>query len=116
MVLPLSTYLERESIIATKNALKPQFFVRRRSVEPRYDTLADWEIISGLARRMDLPDLVFDTAEDLWNFQLEGTGVSVEDFDAKGMVGLADAPVYKAFEDYTFKTESGKIEMISPTF
>jgi len=113
VVLPLSTYLERESIIATKNALKPQFFVRRRAVEPRYDSLADWEIISGLARRMDLPDLVFDTAEDLWNFQLEGTGVSIEDFDEKGMVSLADKPIYKDFEDYTFKTDSGKIEMVS---
>ncbi len=113
VVLPLSTYLERESIIATKNALKPQFFVRRRAVEPRYDSLADWEIISGLARRMDLPDLVFDTVEDLWNFQLEGTGISIEDFDAKGMVSLADKPIYKDFENYSFKTDSGKIEIIS---
>ena len=77
VVLPLSTYLERESIIATKNALKPQFFVRKRAVQPRYDSLADWEIISGLARRLDLPELVFDRVEDLWNFQLEGTGVSL---------------------------------------
>ncbi len=113
VVLPLSTYLERESLIATKNALKPQFFVRQRAVNPRYDTLADWEIISGLAKRMDLPDLVFDTVEDVWNFQLEGTGVSVEDFNAKGMVSLADKPIYKDFEDYKFKTDSGKIEIIA---
>lgn len=113
VVLPMSTYLERESIITTKNALKPQFFVRRRAVEPRYDTLAEWEIISGLAKRMDLPELVFERPEDLWNFQLEGTGVSVEDFDAKGMVTLADKPVYKTFEDYKFKTESGKIEIVT---
>ncbi|PIE61202.1 MAG: thiosulfate reductase [Desulfobacterales bacterium] len=113
VVLPLSTYLERESLIATKNALKPQFFVRQRAVEPRYDTLADWEIISGLAKRMDLPDLVFDTVEDVWKFQLEGTGVSIKDFDAKGMVSLANKPIYKAFEDYKFKTDSGKIEIIA---
>ncbi len=113
VVLPMSTYLERESIIATKNALKPQFFMRDRVVEPRYDTLAEWEIISGLAKRMGLPELVFETAEDLWNFQLEGTGVAVEDFKAKGMVSLADKPIYKNFEDYKFKTESGKIEVIS---
>ncbi|HCY88074.1 MAG TPA: thiosulfate reductase, partial [Desulfobacteraceae bacterium] len=113
VVLPMSTYLERESIIATKNALKPQFFMRKRSVEPRYDTLAEWEIVSGLAKRMDLPELVFETAEDLWNFQLEGTGVSVEDFNAKGMVSLADKPKYKDFEAFKFKTDSGKIEIIS---
>ncbi|MCG8565521.1 MAG: thiosulfate reductase, partial [Desulfobacterales bacterium] len=74
---------------------------------------ADWEIISGLARRMDLPDLVFDTVEDLWNFQLDGTGVSIDDLAQKGMVTLADKPRYLDFDDYKFGTESGKIEIIS---
>lgn len=113
VVLPLSTFLERESQIATKKALKPQFFVRRRSVEPRYDTKADWEIVSGLAKQMNLPDLVFDKVEDVWNFQLEGTGYTVEDFDAKGKIGLADKPKYQDFDELSFKTPSGKIEVIS---
>ncbi|MCP4022338.1 MAG: molybdopterin-dependent oxidoreductase [Desulfobacteraceae bacterium] len=113
VVLPMSPYLEKESIIATKNALKPQFFVRKRSVDPCYDTKADWEIVSGLAKRLDLPDLVFEKVEDLWNFQLDGTGVTIDDFDDKGMVTLANKPVYLNFEDYSFKTPSGKIEMIS---
>jgi len=113
VVLPLSPYLERESIIVTKNALKPNFFVRRRAVEPRYDTKADWEIVAGLAKRMGLKELVFDTVEDLWNFQLDGTGVTIADFDPKGIVGLADKPLYRDFEDIKFKTPSGKIEIIS---
>ena len=113
VVLPLSTYLERESIIAAKNDLKPYFFVRKRSVTPRYDSLADWQIVSGLARRMGLPDLVFDRVEDLWNFQLKDTGYTIDDFTAKGMINLADEPVYKNFGDYTFDTDSGKIEIIS---
>lgn len=113
VVLPLSPYLERESIIAAKNALKPYFFVRKRAVEPRYDTLADWEIISGLAKRMGLPELVFDSVEDLWKFQLEGTGMTIADFKDAGMVALADAPIYKKFGEFKFKTESGKIEIIS---
>jgi len=113
VVLPLSPYLERESIIATKNALKPHFFVRQRAVEPRYDTKADWEIVGGLAKRLGLPELVFETVEDLWKFQLEGTGVSFDDFNATGMVSLADKPVYLDFETYKFKTASGKFEIIS---
>jgi len=113
VVLPLSPFLERESIIVTKNALKPQFFVRRRAVDPRYDTRADWEIVSGLAKRMGLDELVFENVEDLWTFQLEGTGVTIADFDATGMVPLSDKPVYRDFDDYKFKTDSGKIEIIS---
>lgn len=113
VVLPLSTYLERESIIATNNSLKPYFYMRQRALAPRYDTRADWEIIGGLASRMNLPDLVFDSVEDLWNFQLNGTGVKIEDFKNTGMVQLTDKPVYKEFGSFKFKTESGKIEIIS---
>ncbi len=113
VVLPLSPYLERESILACKNDLLPYFFVRKRSVEPRYDTRADWEIISGLARRMGLDELVFDNVEDIWRFQLEGTGVDLGDFDATGMVPLGDAPIYRDVDDLKFKTPSGKIEVVS---
>jgi thiosulfate reductase/polysulfide reductase chain A len=113
VVLPLSPYLERESILATKNALKPQFFVRHRAVEPRFNTRSDWEIISGLAQRMDLPDLCFNSIRDLWNFQLRDTGVTIEDFDATGMVSLTDKPVYLDFDSYKFKTRTNKIEMVS---
>ncbi len=113
VVLPLSTYLERESIIACKNALKPFFFVRQRAVQPCYDTRADWQIVGGLARRLGLPQLDFDTIDDIWRFQLEGTGVAPEDFAATGMVPLAEAPIYRDPEKLKFKTPSGKIEIVS---
>ncbi len=113
VVLPLSTYLERESIIACKNGLNPYFFVRKRSVDPRFDSKAEWEIFSGLSKRMGLSELVFDTIEDFWEYQLDGTGVSIEDFDSTGMVPLADGPLYRKADDLKFKTPSGKIEIIS---
>lgn len=113
VVLPLSPYLERESIIATKNALKPYFFVRRRAVEPRYDTRADWEIVAGLAKRMGLRDLAFKRVEDLWAFQLEGTGVTMDDFNAIGIVSLAKEDIYRDEDAIRFKTESGRIEVVS---
>ncbi len=116
VVLPLSTYLERESLIAAKNDLKPYFFVRKRAVQPRYDSLADWEIISGLARRMDLPELVFDRVEELWNFQLKDTGITIEDFDAKGVVNLAEEPIYKSFDDYAFKPVPVKLRSFPKTW
>lgn len=113
VVLPLSPYLERESLIACKNGLKPYFFVRQRTVEPRYDTRADWQILGGLARRLGLDALHFKSIEDLWNYQLEETGVKIEDFEATGMVPLADKPLYRSVEELKFKTESGKIELLA---
>ena len=61
MVLPLSPYLERESILAGKNGLKPYFFCVSAGRGPAYDTRADWEILCGLARRLGLIPLAFDT-------------------------------------------------------
>ncbi len=113
VVLPLSPYLERESILATKNGLKPYFFVRQRALEPRFDTRADWEIITGLAKRLDIAPLSFDSIEEMWKYQLEGTGVSIEDFNATGMVSLADKPRYRTRDELKFKTSSEKIAIIS---
>ncbi|MCE5336696.1 MAG: molybdopterin-dependent oxidoreductase [Desulfobacteraceae bacterium] len=113
VVLPLSTYLERESIIGCKNGLKPYFFVRKRAVAPIFDTKADWEIICGLAKKLKLDPLCFDSIEDIWRYQLDGTGVSIEDFDATGMVQLSDAPLYRKREGFQFNTPSGKIEIVS---
>lgn len=113
VVLPLSPFLERESLIATKGDLVPYMFVRKRALAPRYDTLADWEIVSGLAKRMGLDDLVFEKIEDIWNFQLEGTGVFIEDFDKTGLVYLGDKSKYRDVQtDRIFKTSSGKVEII----
>jgi thiosulfate reductase/polysulfide reductase chain A len=108
----MSTYLERESPLATKNGLKSYFFRRARAVEPRYDTRADWEILGGIAKRMGFDALAFDSAEDMWNYQLTDTGVSVEDFDATGEVWLAEKPLYRDMNDYSFPTPSGRLEVI----
>ena len=94
VVLPLSPYLERESILASKNGLKPYFFVRQRAVAPRFDTRADWEILCGLAKRLGIKELAFDSIEAIWDYQLKDTGVRPEDFNATGFVNLADAPKY----------------------
>ncbi|MDR1857219.1 MAG: molybdopterin-dependent oxidoreductase [Desulfovibrio sp.] len=114
VVLPLSPYLSRESIIGEHGGFKPHFFLRRRAIQPRFDTRADWEIIGGLAARLGLDRLVFDKVEDLWRFQLEGTGLTPEAFDATGIVELADAPMRPA-EDapLSFLTPSGKVELDS---
>jgi thiosulfate reductase/polysulfide reductase chain A len=113
VVLPMSPYLERESMIASKSGVSPSFFVRKRALAPRFDTRADWEIYRDLARKMGIKELDFDSIEDIWKFQLADTGVALEDFEATGMVKLG-GPLYRPVDDKTFKTGSGKIEILSP--
>jgi thiosulfate reductase/polysulfide reductase chain A len=112
VVLPISPYLERDEILMTKNGPKPAFQVRKRAMQPVYDTKAVWEIYAGLAKRMGLKELDFENIEDIWKFQLEGTGVSIEDFEKTGIVSLADEPLYKPVKEGSFKTPSGKIQII----
>jgi thiosulfate reductase/polysulfide reductase chain A len=113
VVLPLSPYLERESILAGKNGLKPYFFVRQRAVPPRFDTRADWEILCGLAKRLGVKELAFDSIEAIWDYQLKDTGVRADDFNTTGFVSLTDAAKYRKPDELKIPTPSGKIEIIS---
>lgn len=112
VVLPMSPYLERESILACKNGLNPFFFVRNRALSPRYDTKPEWEIYALLAKAMGIKELAFESVEELWKYQLEGTGVCLEDFEKTGMVALGSGPLYREPGEKSFKTPSGKIEII----
>ncbi len=112
VVLPVSPYLERDDTIMTRNGLKPSLLMRRRAMEPLYDTRAVWEIYAGLARRMGLPELDYTDIKDIWEFQLQGTGISIKDFAGTGMVSLTSKPLYRPVGEGSFKTLSGKIQII----
>ena len=114
LVLPLSAYLERESVLGQRDGVTPAFLLRRRCAEPRFDTRADWEIVSGLAARLELPQLAFTRAEDIWACQLTGTGVRLKDFERSGIAALTGQPRYDLLrEGVTFPTDSGKIELVN---
>ena len=116
VILPESTYLERESTICLQKSLKPRLVIRKRAIEPEFDTKPGWWIFKQLAERLDIGEYFpFNTAEEMWNWQLEPTGYSISDFDEKGFISLTDEPIMydpKKLEGQ-FKTPSGKIEIIS---
>lgn len=116
VILPESTYLERDTPIIQQKGLKPRLAVRRKVVEPKYDTKAGWEIYTELAARLGLEETFpFTTIEELWQWQLEPTGYTMADFEEKGFVELSDTPIYYDREKLAskFNTPSGKIEIIS---
>jgi thiosulfate reductase / polysulfide reductase chain A len=114
VILPEATYLERSNILATQKGLKPSFAMRRQAVPPRYDAKPAWEIFTLLAERMGAGRFFpYRSIEDVWRRQLEGTGLAVEDFAAKGFVALAKKPIFMPAEGLKLKTPSGKIEIVS---
>ena len=115
VLLPSATYLEKSSVISTGKGLKPQFRIREKAIEPHNDAKPDWWIFRQLAERLGIGKYFkFDDIEEFWQWQLEGTGVTVDDLKKKGAVALTDKPIWwDRMNDLKFKTPSGKIELLS---
>ncbi|MCU0587902.1 MAG: molybdopterin-dependent oxidoreductase [Syntrophobacteraceae bacterium] len=115
VILPESIYLERTDCVQQANGLKPQLFLRREAVAPRYDTRPAPIIIKALADRLGVGrHFPYESTEELVRWQLEGTGFTLEDFDRKGFVAYADKPIFWDRKDgLKFKTPSRKIELVS---
>jgi thiosulfate reductase/polysulfide reductase chain A len=115
VILPESTYLERTDCIQQANGLKPQMFLRKQSVTPRYDTRDGAMILKQIGERIGIGSFFpYESMDDLVNWQLEGTGFIVEDFENKGFVAYGKKQIFwDRKEDLKFKTPSGKIEIKS---
>ncbi|MCF8033824.1 MAG: molybdopterin-dependent oxidoreductase [Desulfarculaceae bacterium] len=116
VILPEATYLERGSLVAQKKGGKPSLQVRDQCIAPRLDARPAWWIFREILRRLDKSEaLEFETLEDIWRYQLEGTGVSLDELREKGVIGLADKAIMRDRDSgLGFKTGSGKVEIISP--
>ncbi|MBK6786525.1 MAG: molybdopterin-dependent oxidoreductase [Betaproteobacteria bacterium] len=114
VILPESTYLERANILGQLPGPVPVFTMRDQAVAPRFDSRPAWWIFREILRRLGkMEALDFETIEELWNYQLEGTGVTVADMRESGVVRLATSPKLTPRDQLKFPTPSGKIEIDS---
>ncbi|HTY24696.1 MAG TPA: molybdopterin-dependent oxidoreductase [Desulfomonilaceae bacterium] len=115
VILPESSYLERANILAEKSGPKPSLHMRDQAVVPRFDSRPAWWIFCELAKRLDIGQYFdFESIEEIWNYQLEGTGVTVAQMRDKGVFSLVDKPIlWDRTSGLKFKTPSGKIEFRS---
>jgi len=112
VVLPEASYLERANILAQHNGARPAFGLRDQAVAPRFDSRPAWWIFREILRRLGLGDaLDFESIEELWDYQLEGTGVTVAQLRETGVVALAEEPSITPRARLKFATPSGKIEI-----
>ncbi|WP_300455374.1 molybdopterin-dependent oxidoreductase [Desulfobacula sp.] len=114
VILPESTYLERTDCIQQMNGLKPQMYMRKKAVEPRYDTMDGAMILKRIGERLGIGDYFpYESMDDLVNWQLEGTGFTMADFEKKGFVAYGSEQIFWDRNNIPFKTPSGKIEFKS---
>ncbi len=112
VILPETSYLERANILCQNNGPRPNFGMRDQAIAPRFDSRPAWWIFREILQRMDAGDaLDFETIEEIWDYQLEGTGVTVAQMREKGIVSLADVASITPRDKLKFKTPSGKIEI-----
>jgi thiosulfate reductase/polysulfide reductase chain A len=115
VILPESTYLERTDCLQQANGQKPQMFLRRQAVPPRYDTRDGAMILKQIGERIGTGKFFpYTDMEELVRWQLEGTGFALEDFDKSGFVAYTDKQIlWDRKEGLKFKTPSKKIEFKS---
>ena len=114
VILPESTYLERANILAQMNGPVPFFAMRDQAIAPRFDSRPAWWIFREILHRMGIKEVLdFQTIEEIWNYQLDGTGVTVAEMREEGFVTLSDSPKLIPEEELKFPTPSGKIEIES---
>ncbi|MFH1155118.1 MAG: molybdopterin-dependent oxidoreductase [Pseudomonadota bacterium] len=115
VILPESTFLERTDSVQQMNGLKPQMFLRKKAVEPRYDTMDGAMILKRIADKLGTGGYFpYNSMEELVAWQLEGTGFTMADFEKKGFVAYgADQIFWDRKKGIKFKTPSGKIEFRS---
>lgn len=90
VILPAHIWLEQDAPIIARQGARPALLMQRAAVPPRHNTRPDWWIFGELARRLGHSRLSFASAEELWNFQLQGTGLTISDFADSGGAAVAD--------------------------
>ena len=114
VILPESSYLERANILAQLPGPVPVFLMRDQAIAPRFDSRPAWWIFREILHRVGIKDVLdFESIEEIWNYQLEGTGVTVAEMRESGIVSLADTPRLTPRDKLRFPTASGKIEIES---
>jgi thiosulfate reductase / polysulfide reductase chain A len=114
VILPEATYLERANILCQMNGPVAVFGLRDQAIAPRFDSRPAWWIFREILHRVGIKEaLDFETIEEIWNYQLEGTGVTIAEMREAGMVSLAGAATLTPREKLRFPTPSGKIEIES---
>ena len=119
VILPEATYLERANILCQMGGPVPSFYIRDQAIAPRFDSRPAWWIFREILRRMDAlapsakDALDFETIEELWNYQLNGTGVTVAELREQGFVSLANAPRLMPARGSQVPDPLGKIEIES---
>lgn len=117
VVLPECTYLERYDSIRNSPHREPVISLRMPAVKPKYNSKPDWWIAQQLGFELGLEKFfAFKDIEEVLDWQLKQIGSSLVEMQKLGVKKFARQfnDLYIADgQDYTFNTNTGKIELYS---
>jgi len=108
IVLPVGTYLEFNDIVAPP--YYPVVQVQQKVAQVG-ECRSDYEIMRGLAERLDLAEYFWEKETECLDFILEPAGLTFEEFREIGV--LQGEKEYRKHERDGFATPSGKAELFS---
>ena len=120
LVLPEATYLERYDMPAVVASAKQPFIaIRQPAVEPMYESKPGWWIAKQMAARLGLEAYFpWETPEQHLATVIKPLGIDASTLRVQGAVAFPGRPYIEdrlPEDGPLFPTESGKIELYSPT-
>ena len=118
IALPACTFLEKSGVgyVYGVTSTLPYVLLRKRVIEPLWESWPDWKIFSELARRMGYGEYFpWNTEEEVVAHLLEPCQVSIEQLKEKPHGAYYGALEYDAYQRIGFGTPSKKVEIYSET-
>jgi len=117
-VLPASTFLEESGIGGFPYGIsycEPYVMLRKKVVEPLYESKPIWLIWTELGRKMGYAEhFPWNTDEEVAEYFFSTSGVTMKDLTDHPEGVYFGKKEYRLFEKGPFGTSSGKIELYSP--
>src|SRR3990172_9343704 len=120
IVLPISTWLERDQI-GDEQHFEWAVFARQRAIEPLGECRSDEEVLMELGRRLGLEEhFPWKDMQEYLDWRLHRTGMTWEEFKK---VGILKGPMrYRKYESDFYRkgggfgTRTSKVELFSTAF
>jgi anaerobic selenocysteine-containing dehydrogenase len=114
-VLPAADFLERADI-SSHWGIGNFFVVAQKSVEPRFERHNDYELWSGLGRRLLDPAEWPETLEEMLDHFLAPSGRTYQEWADGPSNHFFTRPRWRKYEQQGFATPSGKVELVPSLF
>jgi anaerobic selenocysteine-containing dehydrogenase len=108
IVLPAGSWMERSGVSNNDQTSINNFHLQQKVVQ-HGECWTDYKIFNEMAKRLGFADRMFPDDEAYFDFVLEPSGMTFEEFRKVGVISVPYT--FKKYEANGFKTPSGKIQL-----